>query len=168
MLRKLPAIIGLFRSFLSRFSIEIPSDAPHAETNDRDDPLTPAASPSAQDPSATLNQHNTWAHELWVPHRGEIMRLPTRDIDVIKAERDYMRLYVGANSFLLHQTISQLERQLDPTEFVRLHRSTIVRTDFIVGFSHTANGSWSAHLRDGRWQRVGRTYLANARAIVER
>ena len=168
MLGKLPAIIGAFRLFLSRFSVEIPSDAPHAESHRRSDPYAPAAARSDLDSSAPLHRHNSWAHELWVPHRGEIIRLEARDIDVIRAERDYMRLYVGGQSFLLHETISQLERQLDPAEFVRLHRSTIVRTDFIVGFSHTANGSWSAHLRDGHWQRVGRTYLANARALVER
>jgi two-component system response regulator AlgR len=107
-----------------------------------------------------------WTREFWVPHRSEIIRIAVRDIDLIEAERDYMRLHVGTRSFLLHQTITELERRLDPAEFVRLHRSTLARRDRIVGFKHNGAGAWEAQLRNGRWLRVGRTYLANARAMA--
>jgi len=107
-----------------------------------------------------------WAREFWVPHRTEVIRIAACDIDLIEAERDYMRLHVGSRSFLLHQTITELERRLDPAEFVRLHRSTLARRDRIVGFKHNGAGAWEAQLRDGRWLRVGRTYLANARAMA--
>lgn len=107
-----------------------------------------------------------WTQEFWVPHRMEIIRIAARDIDLIEAERDYMRLHVGARSFLLHQTITELERRLDPADFVRLHRSTLVRRDRIAGFKHNGSGTWEAQLHDGRWLRVGRTYLANARAMA--
>jgi two-component system, LytTR family, response regulator AlgR len=107
-----------------------------------------------------------WTREFWVPHRSEIIRVPAGDIDLIEAERDYMRLHVGKHSFLLHQTITELERKLDPAQFVRLHRSTLARRDRIVGFKHNGSGVWDAQLQDGRWLRVGRTYLANARAMA--
>jgi two-component system response regulator AlgR len=115
-------------------------------------------------PSSPVSS-SPWTQEFWVPHRTEIIRIATRDIDLIEAERDYMRLHVGARSFLLHQTITELERKLDPTEFVRLHRSTLARRDRIVAFKHNGAGVWQAQLRGGRWLRVGRTYLANARAM---
>ncbi|MGZ5928098.1 MAG: LytTR family DNA-binding domain-containing protein, partial [Rhizomicrobium sp.] len=104
--------------------------------------------------------------EFWGPHRAEIIRIAARDIDLIEAERDYMRLHVGPRSFLLHKTITELERKLDPAEFVRLHRSTLVRRDKIAGFKHKGSGTWEAQLQDGRTLRVGRTYLANARAMA--
>lgn len=107
-----------------------------------------------------------WTREFWVPHRSEIIRIAASDIDLIEAERDYMRLHVGARSFLLHETITGLESQLDPAEFVRLHRSTLVRRDRITGFRHNGAGAWEVQLRNGRWLRVGRTYLANARAMA--
>jgi two-component system response regulator AlgR len=107
-----------------------------------------------------------WTKEFWVPHRTEIIRIAAQDIDLIVAERDYMRLHVGTRSFLLHETITELERRLDPAEFVRLHRSTLARRDRIVGFKHNGAGAWQAQLRDGRWLRVGRSYLANARAMA--
>jgi len=109
-----------------------------------------------------------WVQDLWVPYHGEIIRIPTNEIDLIKAERDYMRLYVGSFTYLVLQTITELEHRLDPSEFIRLHRSAIVRRDFISGFKYDTGGTWCAHLRDGRWQRVGRSYLANVRTIVGR
>jgi two-component system, LytTR family, response regulator AlgR len=109
-----------------------------------------------------------WKREFWVPHRGEIIRVPSGDIDLIEAERDYMRLHVGPRSYLLHETITELERKLDPQAFVRIHRSTIVRRDRVVGFKHDGTGGWRTELADGKVLRVGRSYLANARAMVER
>jgi len=116
-------------------------------------PATPGASPA-------------WTREFWVPHRSEVIRIAAQDIDLIEAERDYMRLHVGTRSFLLHETITELERRLNPAEFVRLHRSILARRDRIVGFKHNGAGTWQAQLCDGRWLRVGRTYLANARAMA--
>ncbi len=79
-----------------------------------------------------------------------------------------MRLHVGARSYLLHQTIGELERRLDPARFLRLHRSTIVQRDRIARLSHDGCGTWHAELQDGRRLRIGRTYLANVRAMAGR
>jgi two-component system response regulator AlgR len=108
------------------------------------------------------------AQEFWVPHRSEMIRIAAQDIDRIEAERDYMRLHVGSRSFLLHQTISELERRLDPARFIRLHRSTIVRRDRISRLSHDGMGVWHAVLTDEQRIRIGRTYLPAARALMGR
>ena len=52
--------------------------------------------------------------------------------------------------------------------FVRLHRSAIVRRDFIAGFSRNASGRWIARLADGNEQPVGRLYADQVRAIAGR
>jgi two-component system response regulator AlgR len=109
-----------------------------------------------------------WAEEFWVPHRSELIRIATDQIDRIEAERDYMRLHVGSHSYLLHQTISSLEERLDPQQFVRLHRSHIVRRDHIARLRHDGSGVWFAALTTGNEIRIGRTFLANARAMTGR
>jgi two-component system response regulator AlgR len=109
-----------------------------------------------------------YTQEFWVPHRAEIVRVPASEIDLIEAERDYMRLHVGPRSYLLHQTITALEQRLDPARFIRLHRSTIAQRDRIAGFRHDGMGAWIAQLRDGREVRIGRTYLAEARGLAGR
>lgn len=108
------------------------------------------------------------AQEFWVPHRSEMIRIAAQDIDRVEAERDYMRLHVGQRSFLLHQTITEMERRLDPTLFVRLHRSTIVRRDRIARLSHDGMGVWHAILTDEEKIRIGRTYLPAARTLMGR
>lgn len=109
-----------------------------------------------------------YAQEFWVPHRSEMIRVAAQDIDRIEAERDYMRLHLGQRSFLLHQTITELERRLDPANFIRLHRSTIVRRDRISRLSHDGMGVWHAVLTDEERIRIGRTYLPAARALMGR
>lgn len=109
-----------------------------------------------------------WIEEFWVPHRSEVIRISAADIDRIEAERDYMRLHIGQRSFLLHQTISALEQRLDPARFIRLHRSSIVRRDLIAKLRHDGLGTWHAVLADAAEVRIGRSYLANARALMGR
>ena len=123
---------------------------------------------AGEPPSGASSGQPTFTHEFWVPHRAEMIRVAAREIDLIEAERDYMRLHVGPRSYLLHQTITELARRLDPAQFVRLHRSTIVRRDRISGFKHDGMGVWTAQLGDGRELRIGRTYLADARAMAGR
>jgi two-component system response regulator AlgR len=109
-----------------------------------------------------------WLEEIWAPHRSEMVRILTARIDFIEAERDYMRVHVGSRSYLIHQTISDLERKLDPAVFIRLHRSTIVRRDFIASLRHDGLSSWQALLADGQQVRIGRSYLTVAKALAGR
>lgn len=109
-----------------------------------------------------------WLSEFWVPHRSELLRIAASDVDRIDAERDYVRLHVGSRSYLLLQTVTGLEARLDPERFIRLHRSTILRRDRIAGLRHDGLGVWSAELDDGATVRIGRTYLAKAKAMAGR
>ncbi len=109
-----------------------------------------------------------WLTEFWVPHRSEVIRIAATDIDRIEAERDYMRLHIGTRSVLLNQTISALERRLDPDRFIRLHRSTIVRRDFIARLRHDGLGTWFAILADGHELRIGRSFLSAAKTLAGR
>ena len=124
--------------------------------------------PPTDAPAISTEAQPDWAEEFWVPHRSELIRIATDQIDRIEAERDYMRLHVGSHSYLLHQTISSLEERLDPQQFVRLHRSHIVRRDHIARLRHDGSGVWFAALADGNEIRIGRTFLANARAMTGR
>jgi two-component system response regulator AlgR len=114
-----------------------------------------------------------WLREFWVPHRSELLRIDVNQVERIDAERDYVRLHVGgadgeARSYLLLQTIAGLEAKLDPEQFIRIHRSTILRRDGIKGLRHEGLGVWSAELADGEALRIGRTYLRKVKAMTGR
>lgn len=107
-----------------------------------------------------------WLKEFWVQNRAEMLRIDANHVDLIEAERDYMRLHVGSRSWLIHQTIKQLEARLDPACFLRIHRSKIVRRDGIVGLIHHGDGAWSVSLSNGETHRIGRTHLHDVKAIM--
>ena len=107
-----------------------------------------------------------YASEFWVSHRAELIRIAAVDIERIEAERDYMRLFTGQRSYLLHQTISTLEQRLNPGQFQRIHRSHIVRRDLITGLRHEGGGVWHALLGEDLSMRIGRKYLADVKRLA--
>jgi len=119
-------------------------------------------------PSAAAAEPSEWIDEFWASDLSGLVRIAARDIDRVSAERDYMRLHVGRRSWLIHHSMTALEEGLDPAIFVRLHRSAIVRKDFISGFSRNPSGRWIARLADGTEQPVGRLYSDRVRAIAGR
>lgn len=117
---------------------------------------------------AQTGKASEWLEELWVPHRSELLRIEVSQVSRIDAERDYVRLHVADTSYLLLQTIAGLEERLDPAEFIRIHRSTILRKDRIRGLRHDGLGVWSVELDDGEALRIGRTYLPKVKAMAGR
>jgi two-component system response regulator AlgR len=109
-----------------------------------------------------------YVEEFWVSEARGLVRLAAAEVDRVSAERDYMRLHVGKRSWLINHTIGRLEEELDPARFVRLHRSAMVRRDFVTGLRRDESGRWWARLADGGEQKVGRLYLANAKGLAGR
>ena len=118
--------------------------------------------------SARPKANGKWLREFWVPHRSELLRIDALEVERIDAERDYVRLFVGDQTYLLLQTIAGLEEKLDPQQFIRIHRSTILRRDRIRGLRHEGLGVWSVELDDGEELRIGRTYLRKVKAMAGR
>jgi len=112
-------------------------------------------------------QKSKWINEFWVQNRGEMLRIDAGQVDLIEAERDYMRLHVGARSWLIHQTIKSLEARMNPDQFMRIHRSKMIRREGIVGLKHHGDGAWSVDLGEGGVHRIGRTYLHDVKAIMQ-
>jgi len=120
-----------------------------------------------QDSPASLPD-SRWLSEFWVPHRSELVRIAATDVERIDAERDYVRLHLSGQSYLLLQTITGLEERLDPERFIRIHRSCILRRDRIAGLRHEGVGVWCVETVDGQTLRIGRTYLANVKKMAGR
>ena len=117
---------------------------------------------------ATRPEPSAHLQEFWASDLTGLVRIAARDIDRVSAERDYMRLHVGRRSWLIHHSMAALEEGLDPEYFVRLHRSAIVRKDFITGFTRNPSGRWIARLADSTEQPVGRLYSDRVRSIAGR
>jgi two-component system, LytTR family, response regulator AlgR len=116
----------------------------------------------------TKSTTSPYLEEFWASDLTGLVRIAAKDVDRVSAERDYMRLHVGRRSWLIHHSMNALEEGLDPELFVRVHRSAIVRRDFIAGFTRNASGRWIARLSDGGEQPVGRLYTDKVREIARR
>lgn len=91
-----------------------------------------------------------------VSTRIQIVR--TRDVDWIAAAEDYVELHSKGSCYLLHETMKSMEEKLDPAEFLRIHRSRIVRLDLIQEAQSIDNREYLIKLADGSEHRSGRTY----------
>lgn len=102
-----------------------------------------------------------------VGNRLVVMRLS--DVAWIEADGDYMRVHSKGHSMLVRMTMRDLEQRLDPSTFVRVHRSSVVNVDFVVSVDLLSHGEQVAKLRDGARVRIGRTYRsALSEALGER
>jgi len=106
--------------------------------------------------------------DFWVSDYSGLVRIAAADVERVTAERDYMRLHVGARSWLIHRTIAKLESDLDQNLFIRVHRSVILRRDTIVGLYRDESGHWAARLSNGGEQRIGRSYVEEVKRFAGR
>ncbi len=88
-------------------------------------------------------------------HRG-VSFVRARDLVWVAAAGDYVRLHTKDGSYLLRQTMGAMESRLDRDRFIRVHRSTIVRTDAIEKIRAGQNGRWRVLLADGTERPVSR------------
>jgi two-component system LytT family response regulator len=79
------------------------------------------------------------------------------DIDTVEAQDDYVRITAGAKSWLKHGRLAELEAQLDPASFVRIHRSWIVALRAVARIEAVTKDTYCAVLRDGARLPVSRT-----------
>lgn len=97
-----------------------------------------------------------YAQRLTVATGGRIVFVPVADIDWIEAEGNYARLHVSRKVFEVRETLQALMEKLDPREFIRIHRSTIVNTRRIREVLPWFQGSHIVMLQSGEELRMSR------------
>ena len=103
-----------------------------------------------------------------VKTRGRIRFVEAGEIESVEAQGDYLQLHTEAGSHQVRDSLDELEQQLDPDQFVRIHRSTIVNWRRIVELQPYFHGEYVAILRSGRKLKVSRTYRDNLTRVIGR
>lgn len=99
---------------------------------------------------------------------GFLLRKGTKRVDFslinkVTAEGDYIRLHTPNNSWMVHMTMGEMRERLGDTDFVAVHRSTILRCDFIERLFHRKR-AWTARLDDGSTERIAKSQVVNVLA----
>ena len=93
-----------------------------------------------------------------IKNAGQISFVKISEIDWIEAADYYACLHVGARSHLLRRSLSDLEEDLDPNVFCRVHRSSIVNLERVRGLKVTPDGEYEVLLDTGTSVRLSRRY----------
>lgn len=102
---------------------------------------------------------------VWVPENGGYRRIDSALIDKITAEGDYIRIHSRAESWLVHETMKSISRRMHSEQFIRIHRSVIVRLDFIKRVARR-DRQLVVHLADGTSQTVARSHAAEMLNLI--
>ena len=100
---------------------------------------------------------------LAVPKGDRTVVVALDDLDWIEAADYYARLWVGEESHLIRRSLKWFEDRLEPSRFVRVHRSAIVRLDRVAEIRHHGSDDHEAVLTTGATvplSRAGRALLA--------
>ena len=99
-----------------------------------------------------------YIRRLVVKTGGRIVFLKVEEIDWIEAAGNYLTLHVGTASHLIRETMNDLESRLDPAQFLRIHRSTIVNIDRIREMQPLFHGDFTVILMNGTRLMLSRNY----------
>jgi len=99
-----------------------------------------------------------YINRLVVKTSGRIVFLKVEEIDWIEAAGNYLTLHVGPASHLIRETMNDLESRLDPAQFLRIHRSTIVNIDRIREMQPLFHGDFTVILMNGTRLMLSRNY----------
>ncbi len=103
---------------------------------------------------------------LVVKSSNRLIFLDASEVDWIEAESVYVRLHVGDKTYLLRESLHNVEAQLNPRHFIRIHRSTMVNVSRIKEVIPHNNGGAIVNLRDGTRLKLSRSYRNRVQATL--
>jgi len=97
---------------------------------------------------------------------GQVEVVPVDRLDFVEARDDYVRLVAGGKKLVKQMTLQELESQLDPRRFVRIHRSFLLNIERLARVELYAKDSRIALLRDGTKLPVSRSGYDRLRTLL--
>jgi len=101
-------------------------------------------------------QGTPYVSRFTVRDDDRIRFVPAADVDWIEADGNYAVLHVGERTHRIRVALQTLAGELDPGQFVQIHRSTIVAVDRVREIQPWFGGDYIAILRSGKQLRVSR------------
>jgi len=103
---------------------------------------------------------------LAVKDGSEVTRVPISDIQWIDAAGDYMCVHTTKQTHIMRQTMKELDQQLDPRRFVRVHRSAIVNINYVQRLVSHISGEYHLILSNGSELKVSRSHRDRVKEMI--
>lgn len=115
-----------------------------------------------------LNTHreNEYLKRIVIKEPGRIFFLDVEEISWIASAGNYVELHASNHIHLLRETMSNLDERMNPNDFVRISRSTIVNIKEIKEFRPHFKGEFEVFLNDGSRHKTGRSFRTKIEALI--
>jgi DNA-binding LytR/AlgR family response regulator len=97
----------------------------------------------------------------------KIIFVSVDDITYFQSERGYLRIFIDNNSFLIKDSLKNIEKKLDPEKFVRINRSIIVNIEYIKELQLDKDWNYSVILKNNKTWMWGRNYRSNLKKLFD-
>ena len=99
--------------------------------------------------------------------KGRILLIDPGDVVAVQAEGNYVSLQRESDSYLLRESISRVAEKLKPYGFIRIHRSALVNTSFVVEIKPYSTGKCGVRVKSGKEYAVTSGYKKNLKPLTE-
>lgn len=116
--------------------------------------------------SRTLDKKEEYLERIVVKQNQKISIIPISEIRYIEAQDDYVMLHTDKGNFLKEKTMKYFEENLDPKNFIRIHRSYFVQLSQIKQIEYFEKESYKAILNDGTKLPVSKTGFQKIKELI--
>ncbi|WP_417689035.1 LytR/AlgR family response regulator transcription factor [Pseudidiomarina sp.] len=107
-----------------------------------------------------------YPEHIAIKESGEITRVAINSIEWVDAAGDYMCIHAANETHILRRTMKELEEELNPNRFQRIHRSAIVNLEQIEKLCSRQNGEYHIVLKNGKELKVSRSYKERIKKLI--
>ncbi len=115
--------------------------------------------------SMSLKLTSPFLEKIMIKEAKKVFYVPVQDISIFEASGDYIKLIGSQKSYLIHQSLSSLEKELNPAQFVRIHRSTMINIEQVLEFLPYFNGEYHIVMKQGDKVKLSRSYIEKLKAF---
>ena len=119
-------------------------------------------------PDAPAPQGGEPLRRFFIKQGGEVNFVPAEEVDWLEAVGYYTKIHAGRRSYLLRGNLGSIEARLDPKEFARIHRSTVVNLNRVRSLKDWFDGECLVVLLDGTELKVSRRHRRRLETLLER
>ncbi len=123
--------------------------------------------PAPADLASSARQPDQFPERIVIRDGTRVHIIPIHKLDFAEAQDDYVALGSEGKTHLKQQTISSLEDSLDPSRFLRIHRSYIVNLEKVTKIEPYGKDSHVVILNNGAQLPVSRSGYARLRAVFD-
>ena len=103
-------------------------------------------------------EESSFAESIWIKDYNEQTRLPVSEIIWVQTDNNCIQVHTSARKYVVYRSLKSLEAELDPAQFVRIHRSKLVNREYIARLKSFPSGDGELQLSNGQSLRYSRTF----------